>query len=66
MTTLNVNGELRTVDAAADMPLLWVLRDLIGLSGTSSAAASPNAAPVPDYVGGMLGRFELKANRRGY
>jgi isoquinoline 1-oxidoreductase subunit alpha len=34
MTTLNVNGETHTVDAPPDMPLLWVLRDLIGLSGT--------------------------------
>ncbi len=30
---LNVNGEERTVDAPEDMPLLWVLRDLVGLTG---------------------------------
>ena len=30
---LNVNGEVRTVDAPADMPLLWVLRDLLGVTG---------------------------------
>jgi len=31
---LNVNGQVREVDAPADMPLLWVLRDLLGLTGT--------------------------------
>jgi len=33
-TTLNVNGQDHTVDAPPDMPLLWVLRDLVGLTGT--------------------------------
>ncbi len=32
--TIKVNGENRTVEAPPDMPLLWVLRDLIGLTGT--------------------------------
>lgn len=31
---LTVNGQIREVDAPADMPLLWVLRDLLGLTGT--------------------------------
>src|SRR5512147_3109554 len=31
---LNVNGTERQVDAPADMPLLWVLRDVLGLTGT--------------------------------
>jgi aerobic-type carbon monoxide dehydrogenase small subunit (CoxS/CutS family) len=32
--TLEVNGEQRTVDADPSMPLLWALRDLLGLRGT--------------------------------
>lgn len=32
--TLNVNGQPRSVDVAADTPLLWVLRDTLGLVGT--------------------------------
>ena len=32
--SLNVNGEVRAVDAAPDTPLLWVLRDEVGLTGT--------------------------------
>ncbi len=31
---LNVNGGVREVDAAPDMPLLWVLRDLLSMVGT--------------------------------
>jgi isoquinoline 1-oxidoreductase alpha subunit len=34
MTTLNINGRDVTVDVPADMPILWVLRDVIGLTGT--------------------------------
>jgi aerobic-type carbon monoxide dehydrogenase small subunit (CoxS/CutS family) len=32
--TLTVNGETRTVDVEPDTPLLWVLRDTLGLTGT--------------------------------
>ena len=31
---LNVNGKSVTIDAEPDMPLLWVLRDLLGMTGT--------------------------------
>ena len=34
MTTLNVNGKQVSVDVEPDMPLLWVLRDELGLTGT--------------------------------
>lgn len=32
--TLNVNGQTRSVDVESDTPLLWVLRDTLGLTGT--------------------------------
>jgi isoquinoline 1-oxidoreductase alpha subunit len=32
--TVNVNGTPRTVDVDADTPLLWALRDVLGISGT--------------------------------
>jgi isoquinoline 1-oxidoreductase alpha subunit len=32
--TLNINGKMQTVDVPADMPLLWVLRDVLDLRGT--------------------------------
>jgi len=34
MTTLQINGKPTTVDAPEDTPLLWVLRDHVGLTGT--------------------------------
>ena len=34
MTTLNVNGKQVSVNVEDDMPLLWVLRDELGLTGT--------------------------------
>ena len=34
MASLRINGEVKNVDAPPDMPLLWVLRDILGLTGT--------------------------------
>src|SRR2546428_12621231 len=34
MATLNINGRDVTVEVPADMPVLWVLRDVVGLTGT--------------------------------
>jgi len=34
MINLTVNGQDRTVDVAEDTPLLWVLREALGLTGT--------------------------------
>jgi aerobic-type carbon monoxide dehydrogenase small subunit (CoxS/CutS family) len=32
--SLNINGNIQTIEAEPDMPLLWVLRDLLNLTGT--------------------------------
>jgi len=34
MISLTVNGKPHNVDVTSDMPLLWVIRDVIGLTGT--------------------------------
>lgn len=34
MFTLNINGRNHEIDAPEDMPLLWVIRDILGLTGT--------------------------------
>jgi isoquinoline 1-oxidoreductase alpha subunit len=34
MITLNVNGKPRKLDLPDDMPLLWTLRDVLGMTGT--------------------------------
>src|ERR1700694_5129768 len=33
-TTIKINGVERTVDVDGDTPLLWVLRDVLGMTGT--------------------------------
>jgi aerobic-type carbon monoxide dehydrogenase small subunit (CoxS/CutS family) len=47
MIALNVNGRQVRVDVDPATPLLWALRDHVGLTGTKYGAASPNAAPAP-------------------
>jgi isoquinoline 1-oxidoreductase subunit alpha len=34
MATLKINGEDKTYEASGDTPLLWVLRDVLGMTGT--------------------------------
>jgi isoquinoline 1-oxidoreductase alpha subunit len=34
MVSLTINGQSHEVDVPAEMPLLWVIRDIIGLTGT--------------------------------
>jgi isoquinoline 1-oxidoreductase alpha subunit len=34
MVSLRINGEVRNIDAPPEMPLLWALRDIVGLTGT--------------------------------
>ena len=34
MVTLDINGQPHTIDVAPDTPLLWALRDVLGMTGT--------------------------------
>src|ERR1019366_7504324 len=34
MITVQINGQSRSVDVTPDTPLLWVLRDVLGMTGT--------------------------------
>jgi isoquinoline 1-oxidoreductase alpha subunit len=34
MFSLSINGQMQQLDVPADMPLLWVLRDVLGMTGT--------------------------------
>jgi len=52
MTTLQVNGESRTVDVPADMPLLWVLRDVLGLTGTKFGCGIAQCGACTVHVAG--------------
>ncbi len=39
MTNLDINGKTASVDVPADTPLLWALRDELGLTGTKLGGA---------------------------
>ena len=50
--TLIVNGQPRTVDAPADLPLLYVLRDLLGITGPKYGCGVGVCGACTSHVGG--------------
>ena len=50
--TFTVNGDSRTVDVAPDMPLLWVLRDELGLKGTKFGCGMAQCGSCTVHVNG--------------
>ncbi|AOJ07321.1 (2Fe-2S)-binding protein [Burkholderia sp. ABCPW 14] len=56
MITLNINGATHTVDAPADMPLLWVLRDLVGLVGTKFGCGIAQCGACTVHLDGVAVR----------
>ena len=54
--TLNVNGQTHSVDAEADMPLLWVIRDKIGLKGTKFGCGVSSCGACTVHVDGQPAR----------
>lgn len=56
MTTLNVNGKQVNVDIEPEMPLLWVLRDELGLTGTKYACGVAMCGACTVHVDGQAVR----------
>jgi isoquinoline 1-oxidoreductase alpha subunit len=54
--TLNVNGNAHTVDVDGDTPLLWVLRDLLGLTGTKFGCGAALCGACTVHVAGAATR----------
>jgi len=52
MLTLTGNGKTHRVDVEPDMPLLWVLRDIIGLTGTKYACGISVCGACTVHVNG--------------
>jgi isoquinoline 1-oxidoreductase alpha subunit len=53
MVTLRVNGEERQADVPPDMPLLWVLRDVIGLTGTKFGCGIAQCGACTVHIDGQ-------------
>src|SRR5262245_30244907 len=56
MTTLNVNGKRYDVDLPDDTPLLWVLRDQIGLTGTKFGCGMALCGACTVHIDGQPAR----------
>jgi len=54
--TINVNGKTHTVDVAGDMPLLWVLRDKVGLKGTKFGCGVASCGACTVHLDGQVTR----------
>jgi isoquinoline 1-oxidoreductase alpha subunit len=56
MLTLRINSEQKAVDAPPDMPLLWVLRDILGMTGTKFGCGIAQCGACTVHVDGKAVR----------
>ena len=56
MARLNVNGRMREFDAEPDTPLLWVLREQIGLTGTKYGCGIAQCGACTVHIDGQAVR----------
>jgi len=56
MVRLNVNGRVREFDAEADTPLLWVLREQLGLTGTKYGCGIAQCGACTVHIDGAATR----------
>jgi isoquinoline 1-oxidoreductase alpha subunit len=56
MTTLNVNGKSRTLDVDPTTPVLWALRDSLGLTGTKFGCGVAQCGACTVHIDGQAVR----------
>ena len=61
MITFQVNGTKRSVDVDPDMPLLWVLRDTLGLTGTKFGCGMAQCGACTVHINGTAARSCITA-----
>ncbi len=52
MVAFTLNGEARTLDVDPEMPLLWAIRDVIGLTGTKFGCGMAQCGACTVHIGG--------------
>lgn len=52
MITLNINNKSYEVDASPEMPLLWAIRDMVGLTGTKFGCGIAQCGACTVHVDG--------------
>src|ERR1044071_5805935 len=50
---LDINGTVREVDAPPEMPLLWVIRDLLGFTGTKFGCGMAQCGACTVHIDGQ-------------
>jgi isoquinoline 1-oxidoreductase subunit alpha len=55
-TVLQVNGARRRLDVPPDMPLLWALRDALGLTGAKYGCGAGHCGTCTVHLGGAAVR----------
>ena len=56
MAKLNINGKVRDVQAEADTPLLWVIREHVGLTGTKYGCGVAQCGACSVHINGEVMR----------
>jgi isoquinoline 1-oxidoreductase alpha subunit len=56
MAKLNINGRVREADASEDMPLLWFIRDQVGLTGTKYGCGVAQCGACSVHINGEVQR----------
>jgi isoquinoline 1-oxidoreductase alpha subunit len=56
MAKLNINGTMREVSAEADTPLLWVIRENVGLTGTKYGCGVAQCGACSVHLNGEVQR----------
>jgi isoquinoline 1-oxidoreductase alpha subunit len=54
MKSLSINGKIFTIDVQDDMPLLWAIRDIVGLTGTKFGCGVAQCGACSVLINGKL------------